>query len=409
MGAEAFGAYVLAWMVVNFIQTLQHSAINTVMLTISPKLEKTARADHDGLMFVQQGVFAIVTALISWLVVYLSNILRPDWHLDSLALPLAFAVLSCQTQDFFRRYLFSIQRHGVGFLVDVVRYVCPIALLFLYIQWEPGITAVAVIWIIGFSAALAVTCVIYFVPKLTWTRSTLWSATQNSWRFSKWLVGSTLLSWAMGNLYYLATAIVLGTSATGYLRVAHTLMAVTNIIFLGIENVLPIQSSRKFVEGGIAALNRYLIMVAFLGSIAVAIIDGYFLIFPLPALTFFFGNSYAPAAPIVQWSAVGQIFAFSTVPAMVWLRTVEQTKRIFYAYLASSVASVLIAYPAISYYGLIGAAIGLLIVIVVNCAALAWGIRVSLSRLGNERARKRQEKAAATDNFNFVGNDYEPF
>jgi O-antigen/teichoic acid export membrane protein len=405
MGVAAFGAYVLAWMVVNFTQTIQHSAINTVMLTIGPKLEKAARADHDSLMFLQQGVFGIVTALLSWLVVHLSNIARPDWHLEALALPLAFAVLFCQAQDFFRRYLFSIQRPRVAFLMDFVRYVGPIGLLFLYIQWEPGITAAAVIWIISLSAALAVMCVVYFVPKLTWSRSTLWSAIQNSWQFSRWLVGSTLLSWTMGNLYYLATAILLGTSATGYLRVGHTLMAVTNIVFLGIENVLPIQSSQKYVEGGITALNRYLTMVAVLGSIAIAIVDGFFFIFPEPALIFFFGSSYSPAAPVVQWAAVGQVVAFLTVPAMVWLRTVEQTKRIFYAYVASSVASVLIAYPAISYFGIIGAASGLFIVIIVNCAALAWGIRISLRIRGIERARNREEKVAPMDQFQIVANE----
>lgn len=152
-------------------------------------------------------------------------------------------------------------------------------------------------------------------------------------------------------------------------------------------------------------MNRYLIIVAVLGSIAVAIIDGFFLIFPQPALTFFFGSSYAPAAPIVQWAAVGQVFAFLTVPAMVWLRTVEQTKRIFCAYLASSVASVLIAYPAISYFGTIGAAIALFIVVIVNCAALAWGIRVSLSMRGHERARNREEKATPPDYFHIGAND----
>jgi O-antigen/teichoic acid export membrane protein len=209
----------------------------------------------------------------------------------------------------------------------------------------------------------------------------------------------------MGNLYYLATGILLGASATGQLRVAHSLLGFTNIFFQGIENVLPIQSSRKFVEGGVTALNRYLIKVALLGSVATAIIDGFFVIFPLPALTFFFGNSYASAAPVVQWTALAEIFFFLTLPAMVWLRTVEQTKRIFYAYVASSVASIVVAYPAISYFGLTGAAIGIFIVTVVNCATLVLGIRSSLSKLVKEPAHARNEKATPAVDFHSLIND----
>jgi O-antigen/teichoic acid export membrane protein len=397
MGAERFGAFVLAWMAVNFIQVIQHSAINTVVLTIGPKLENAERASHDSLMFLQQGVFGTVTALISWLCVHFLSNLRPDWHLHSLALPLAFAVLFCQTQDFFRRYLFSIQRPDVGFLVDLIRYLSPFGLLLGYIQWGPDtLTAAAVLWIVGFSAALAVASVIYFVPKLTWTGSTLWSAVQSNWRFSKWLVASSILSWGWGNLYYFAAGILIGASATAYLRVAHTLLGLTNILFLGIENVLPIQSSRKFVEGAIPALNRYLIKITLIGLIPTVIIDGFFVLFPLPAVSFFFGNSYAPASSIVQLTAFADVIFFLTLPAMVWLRTVEQTKRIFHAYVASFVTSIIIAYPAISYLGITGAAVSMLIVTIVNVTTLAIGIRCSLNEFVDVRAIERNARSEPT-------------
>jgi O-antigen/teichoic acid export membrane protein len=397
MGAERFGAFVLAWMAVNLIQAIQHSAINTVVLTIGPKLENAARASHDSFIFLQQVVFGTVTALISWLGVHFLSSLRPDWHLDSLALPLAFAVLFCQTQDFFRRYLFSIQRPNVGFLVDLIRYLSPFGLLLVYIQWGPGtLTAAAVLWIIGLSAALAVASAIYFVPKLTWTGSTLWSAAQSNWRFSKWLVASSILSWGWGNLNYFAAAILIGASATAYLRVAQTLLGFTNILFLGIENVLPIQSSRKFVEGGIPALNRYLIKIALIGLIPTVIVDGFFVLFPLPALSFFFGNAYAPASSIVQLYALADVIFFLTVPAMVWLRTVEQTRRIFHAYLASFVTSIIIVYPAISYLGTTGAAVSILVVTIVNLTALAIGIRWSLHKLVDAGAIERNARPEPT-------------
>ena len=63
---------------------------------------------------------------------------------------------------------------------------------------------------------------------------------------------------------------------------------------------------------------------------------------------------------------------------MVWLRTVEQTKRIFHAYLASFVTSIIIVYPAISYLGTTGAGVSILVVTIVDLTTLAIGIRCSL-------------------------------
>jgi O-antigen/teichoic acid export membrane protein len=264
-------------------------------------------------------------------------------------------------------------------------------LLVTYDQYGSGdINVTVALWINAFAAGVAMVCASPFVPRLRWGGSLLWRASRSSWQFSKWLVAASILAWAMGNLYYVVTSILLGPAAVGILRAAQSLLGVLNIFFLGIENVLPVQSSRKFTEGGITALNVYLKRAAVLGGVVTTIVAGFFAIAPQFWLDLLFGKSYGSGGALVQWMALGNIVLYLTVPAMVWLRTVEQTRHIFHAYLASAVVSAVVAYPAILYFGLRGAAIGMLISAVVNCATLAISIRYAWSKIGDQNANDRK-------------------
>ena len=110
LGIEEFGRYVLAWTIVLFVQGLQFSTVSSSMLSIGPKHDAEEARSYFGAIFIHQSIFGVVSAALTLVGCYITANFFPEARLDTIALPLTGAVLCTQTQDFFRRYFFSVAR-----------------------------------------------------------------------------------------------------------------------------------------------------------------------------------------------------------------------------------------------------------------------------------------------------------
>jgi len=129
LGLEEFGRFTLAWMAVLFVNSIQHAAINSPMMSVGPKQPESEVRAYYGAIFVQQIVFSCVIFVLLYLGVRLSAVMFPEWQADSLALPLASAALGFQFQDFLRRYFFTRERSSAAFANDAIRYLSQIIVL----------------------------------------------------------------------------------------------------------------------------------------------------------------------------------------------------------------------------------------------------------------------------------------
>ena len=107
LGIEEFGRYTLAWMVVLFVNSIQHAAINSPMMSIGPKQAEDDAPAYYGAVIFQQLVFGISAFALVWAGVSLSAVLFPEWQVAGLALPLACVTIALQFQDFLRRCFFT--------------------------------------------------------------------------------------------------------------------------------------------------------------------------------------------------------------------------------------------------------------------------------------------------------------
>jgi O-antigen/teichoic acid export membrane protein len=375
LGIAEFGRFALAWTIVLFIQGIQHAAINTAMMSIGPKQDPLTASSYYGAVFLQQSVLAVCNALLVWIGVEVMAIFFPNWQLNEIAVPLAAVVLCCSSQEFLRRYFFTVGRPAISFASDAIRYLSQLA-IFLILFWgvKSSVNTAMVLWIMTVTALVASLVVIPFIQRLQWSSSVFRSVSLHKWHFSKWLVGSALLFWATNNLFFVTSGMLLGTAAAGALRAVQNLIGVTHVLFSGMENVIPKEASQRFVTGGQRSLLVYLRQVTLVGGLATAMIVCVFAIMPSFWLQLFYGEQFMAYRHLVQWQAAIEMLAFLALPVHVWLQTVENTKIIFYAYVITAAVSTALAYPLIAYFGVTGAIAGIFISNVVYLAFLLLGI-----------------------------------
>ena len=380
LGLEEFGRFTLAWMAVLFVNSIQHAAIISPMMSIGPKQAKADTRAYYGAVLTQQIIFSGLTFLLLFAGVRMGGALFPQWNLEGLALPLAAAGLAVQLQDFLRRYFFTHSRGGAAFFNDALRYLGQFAVLaWLFLTYGEAMDSAGTLWVIAVLAMVAAVSGVFFLDRVELKADIFYTTAWRHWHFSKWLTASAVLLWTSGNLFIIAAGGVLGASAVGALKAAQNLMGLTHILFQGLENIIPVRAAEIHTRGGARALKPYLRRVALMLIASTAVIT---LIFAVEAeywLGLIFGEPYVTYGDLVRWYAVIYTLAAIALPLRVALRTVEHTRPIFVGYLVSTVVSVTAAYPVVQWLGLTGTMAGLLFCQILVLLVLWHAVRKELA------------------------------
>ena len=376
LGIEEFGRFTLVWMSVLFVNSIQYAMISSPMMSIGPKQLEVDTPAYYGAIIVQQIVFSCVIFVVFFSGVHWSGVVFPEWEVEGLALPLAFAALAFQFQDFLRRYFFTRSRAAVAFANDAIRYLGQIAvLIWMFMSFRDGMDSARVLWVIAIMAAVSAAFGSFFVERIEINSVALRATASRHWNFSKWLIGSSLLQWTSGNFFLIAAGTLLGSTAVGALRAAQNLMGITHILFQGLENIVPAQASRYYHENGPAQLKTYLHQVWVNGSLATAMVALTFGVAPEFWLTLVFDDTYAAYGYLVRWYAVLYILIFFGLPLRAGLRAVEHLKPILYGYIATSLFALVAAYPLIRLFNLFGVMCGILTTHLIMLTILWIGLR----------------------------------
>ncbi|MCZ6716399.1 MAG: polysaccharide biosynthesis C-terminal domain-containing protein [Gammaproteobacteria bacterium] len=383
LGLEGFGQFTLAWMAVLFVNALQHATIIAPMMSIGPKQSAAELPAYYGAVIVQQVVFSLCGFVVLFAAVEATPLVFPDWGLGGLGLPLASAAVAFQCQDFLRRYLFARGRAAQAFVNDGVRYFGQLAVLtWLFLSFPDRRESESALWVIAGTAAAAAFCGVFLVERIAWAPGALRATAARHWRFSRWLAGSAVMQWVTANLFLLAAGALLGTAAVGALRAAQTLMGPCNILFQGLENVVPARAAWHFQHGGKAALVGYMKKIGLVFGLVTAGIAVVVAAAPDFWLGLAYGGEYVGYGYLVRWYAVVYVVFFFAVPLRAGLRALEETRGIFIATVFGATVSVVGAYPLVSGFGAVGAVAGMAVVQLCIQGALLRGVTVQMGRFG---------------------------
>ena len=379
LGLEGFGQFTLAWMAVLFVNALQHATIIAPMMSIGPKQSAAELPAYYGAVIVQQVVFSLCGFVVLFAAVEATPLVFPDWGLGGLGLPLASAAVAFQCQDFLRRYLFARGRAAQAFVNDGVRYLGQLLVLtWLFLSFPDRRESESALWVIAGTAAAAAFCGVFLVERIAWAPGALRATAARHWRFSRWLAGSAVMQWVTANLFLLAAGALLGTAAVGALRAAQTLMGPCNILFQGLENVVPARAAWHFQHGGAAALVGYMKKIGLVFGLVTAGIAVVAAAAPDFWLGLAYGGEYVGYGYLVRWYAVIYLLAFLGVPFRAGLRAIEDTRSIFLSTALASVVGVAVAYPLLTEFDVIGAVAGMLLVQIFIHGGLFSGLAAKL-------------------------------
>lgn len=367
LGPEGFGWYSLGWMAVLGISSLQQAFILTPLLSLFGKEKRVSEVNYLGALATLQLIFSGAIALII-LPVFL-------WGYESiqyLVIPTAVASLGHQLYDFVRKSYLARQS-----LIRVQRFdalvlglqLAAFILLILSDQLDP----LNALYAIG--ACYAIPSIPPFILSLKHSQYLhLRHILQSHWEYGRWLGATALLQWFGGNFFILAGGALLGTTAMGAIRMAQTVVGVLNPFLLALDNFVPVRATKIYTELGSPQMGKYLMLISKKSSlIFFPILIGIVLFAPL-FIKLIFGTEYVPYAFVLKGFVLLYGFVFVGTILRYYFRTTGDTREIFFAYLICAAASLLLAYPFVEAWGLLGILAGLILCQCLTCGWLIFRI-----------------------------------
>ena len=183
---------------------------------------------------------------------------------------------------------------------------------------------------------------------------------QKHWKFSRWLIGTSLLQWFSGNFFLLAAAGLLSPAAVGAIRILQNIIGVLHVFFLTLENRIPLQAASILQERGTAKLAAFLQRFIWKGALVTAVLAVGIAFFGKPIMQLIYGGEHTQYAYLLYGFAILYILVFVGMGYRFAIRAIENTRIIFIAYVASSAFSLIMAKPLLSHWGIDGVLIGLI-------------------------------------------------
>jgi len=372
-GAREFGSFTLAWLIVEFMASLQFASVIQPMLNIGAKEDEKDRDRYFTAIAVQQACLAIAAALLVGLVV--SGLgLAFDAELGQLALPLFIATASFQGYNFFRRYFFVRDRAAVALSSDLLRIGLQIGGLFALPLLGPlfggPVSAASGVWIVAAACASSTLVGVTLFGRFHWDPAAFARLVVRHWAFSKWLLPSAVMFWMTSQAFVLMSGIVLGAAATGTLKAAISIAGIITLLMQALDNFAPMQASQAFQSGGRDALLRYLVRLSLLMA---ALLTALVLLLSSDTdaiVRMIYGREFEGLGYMVHWLCATSVAYGLSVLLAIWAAAIERTQLIFVSYVAATLFTVVAAYPLTHLFGMQGVLWGALIVEIIKTLAL---------------------------------------
>ena len=256
MGLREFGVFVLAWMSVLFVNSLQAALIVAPMMSIAPQQDEKDRPQYFGAVVVQELVLVSFCFVLVFVVVKYFGSFFHDSDIQHLAAPLAASAFAYQMQDFIRRYFFATHQNHRALADDALSYIPQLPIVFM-LHHAGHLNSATALWVMAGTSIAGVVAGWFWVEPLRFDKYWIRTVAQRHWKMSRWLSASALLQWTSGNLFVIAAPVYYGAAAAGVLRASQNLMGVTHIWFQGLDNVVPVETARRLRQGGVHSMLTY--------------------------------------------------------------------------------------------------------------------------------------------------------
>ena len=358
LGLESYGVFTLLWMGVLFGLDISQAFITKPLLSITPQIQKKKQKEYINHLHWMQIFVGVLFLILCCLLIPFGNYFFRNEII--ILLPIICGIVCCQIlHDFYRKINFVKNRTGWVLILDIVLYIGQLIGVAILIFFET-ITLQNVLTVILSVNILSIGMggITLGFEKLN--RETLTNILLRHFHFSKWLLGTSILQWLSGNYFIIVGASILGTTAVGAIRMVQNIMGLCHVLFLAMENVMPIEAARQFHLDGENALIKYLIKSTWKLGAGFLIVLLTLIFFAPQILNILYGEEAIQHSYIVFVYVLLYVFVFLGHPFRFFLRTIEQTRPIFIAYVVSSLFSLFFANVLLNLFEMNGLLFGLI-------------------------------------------------
>lgn len=351
LGPESFGMFVLLQSVVFYFNSFQSALIFQPMMSAAPQMEEVQRENYLHGVFALQITLCIVLTLL--LAILASSVFLFDFQIQlgvniNVVMAVTAALLAFQLQDWQRRYYFVKEKPSSALLIDTISYGSQLILLGIC-YFNNVLNVTTAFWMVA-SASFTAFAIGFSRHSLVPVFSHAKTILKQGWRTGRDYLVAWQFQWlgTQGVLMFSAGAI--GAETVGGIRAAQNIVGPINIIFLAMENVVPVVAAKRFSQKGISGLLSYLGRVTAFGSALLIPVLVILAAFSSQIIEFLYGNSYVIYTTLVMWQVMTIFLQFYLRQAFFFLRTVTATGVIIRSGAIMSITSILIALFTVEKY-----------------------------------------------------------
>lgn len=375
LGIEQFGVYGFIFLIYLFCLGLQQAFFVMPLYSLGPTYSPEKKKPYLNSLLIIQAVFALFFSALCFLALtFIPISISPK--IQELSGLIALIALFVLLQDFIRRLFLFQKRFKSLILLDSMAYILQIILISLIYVFDE-FTLETCMRVICFSLLISVMFGFYKIRKLEFKQCILRESLSKHWNFSKWLLARAILTYSSGNFFIIAAGTILGPVAIGAIKMGQNLHGVMNVVFLAIENHVPIVSANLYQQKGKLALYNYLKQMTLKSLLICSGLGLMVLICSTWLITNLYGSDYQEYAYVLIWFAIINLLVCISMPFRFALRTFERTQSLFFATALSALFGLLLAYPLIENFQMNGLLFGLIMSQLIMILYLAFSVFLS--------------------------------
>lgn len=353
LAPEEFGFYVLLYTSIMMLGGIQSSLITGPMRVLGVG-DKGSNSDY----FQSQTYIQISQSLI--LAIVFSIILSFFDKVNIVVI--IYSALSVFFIQFYEyvRVVYLTKFHYKSLLIsDLLVHLS--RLIFLYILYINNNLTVENSFLVIFSTS-AISLLLFLInnPCLN-TKLTAFSSTlRSNWNYGKWLLLETIAFLLSSRIYIYLIGFIIGLELAGVLAALQNILNTTNVIVMGLMAFITPVARRAILNESHTLWVKYLLFAGAFLITVVTLILFIMSIFSAQLVEFLYSEYYGDYSYLIPVLAVAYVVSAINSVLSAAFRTVEQPEKGAKAKVISAIFTLILAYPLLLVWGLIGAALGLI-------------------------------------------------
>ena len=357
LAPAAFGSFVLAYTAVLFVNGLQTALVTQPHNVLGQSADGYAYRIYTTSTALGQLAFTGASAVLAAVAALGASLAGSG--VTPLLVAVGPVVVAWQLQEFVRRVLYTEQRLGGAFAIDVVSYGGQVAAL-VGLATADALTAPVALYTVAATSSVSLFLGAWMTRR-SFAPAADRTALAENWSFGKWLGGAIGASWLTAQLYVYLAALLLGAPAAGALRAAQILLGPLNAFYVFLFTLLPIRfSAARDRDGDPAvdsALKRWYAATSPV-ALAYCVLAA---IFAEPLLALLYNDRYASYANVVVLFAVYYVVQHLVYVVTSALIAKRRTRPLFTGNLYAGLLGVAVGWLLIQTWEVEGAAVGMIL------------------------------------------------